>query len=80
MPSTSQHIHDLISRYFPAEEDKVAACLKCLQAQGFKEFKGMIYPEIKSRSMTAEQWHTITYLVEEWDFGYDANFVPMYNA
>lgn len=80
MPSTSDQTYNTIKGWFPGVDGPDWPVLQVLRSQGFCEHKGMIYPEVPSRSITNEQWTLISYLIEEWDYGYDPTFVVAYNA
>lgn len=70
MPSTSQELHNIISKYFPNAECLDNACIKFLESRGFTLTKQWQWIKpVPSHTERKEETQCIVFLIEEWDFG-----------
>lgn len=72
MPQTSKEVQDIIDGWFPPDDPRTQdhRCLMLLEAKGWVEKNGMLYPPVSSYYGPREDYVMLKYLVEEWDYSY----------
>lgn len=69
MPSTSQEMTDLMTKWF-GEYDHDNKAIKFLESHGYKLLRGWVWDlPCDSHTISCYEYACIKYLMEEWDFG-----------
>lgn len=75
MPSATDESHEamrkMFGKYVGDEEP-----LKFLHDHGYTDEAGMLHPPTFGHPVTNEEWACISFLCDEWDYGFD----PVYDG
>lgn len=74
MPSCSQELHDIITKYFNKNNDDNVSfdnvCIQFLESHGYTLTKQWFWIKpTPSHNTSQDEFNCLKYLVDEWDFG-----------